>query len=456
MVLTKGPLRMKPNQSSWNFSLLFLALLILKAAIASFLPLVGDEAYYWIWGQNLQLSYYDHPPAVGVLTWLSSFLSKSVPFVNKTLSVRLPFILMSTITLLVWIKLFQKKEEDSQYLKWFVIFYLLNPLLGVGGVFATPDVPLLFFWSLSYYCAVQAIQSQKNIWYTCLGVFLGLGFCSKYHIVLLPLTILISLWIDKKIKFINFKKLFLTFIFGFIFSLPVLIWNYQNNWVSFLFQINHGFKAKSFDLTWPLSYFAGQILLFNPVLILALIKKTKSDLDKNMSLSQWGFFTYSSTKALVEANWPITAHNHGLLALGNKIKSYYKLSIFYWIIIWFTLISLFSSSFGKNKFEKFPQAFAAKEIYQDVKEFKPLYGPSYQMASLLTFVSGENIPKLKNLSRYDFYDTLSASQPTTSRFYVLKYDSTDWPIEISSLKQKPQLIKKLDKYNLELYLVVNE
>jgi hypothetical protein len=23
---------------------------------------IGDEAYYWLWGQHMALSYFDHPP----------------------------------------------------------------------------------------------------------------------------------------------------------------------------------------------------------------------------------------------------------------------------------------------------------------------------------------------------------------------------------------------------------
>ena len=47
---------------------------ILHVWLAYALPMTNDEAYYWDWGQSLQLSYYDHPPGVSYLTWLSSKL----------------------------------------------------------------------------------------------------------------------------------------------------------------------------------------------------------------------------------------------------------------------------------------------------------------------------------------------------------------------------------------------
>jgi hypothetical protein len=38
--------------------------LILKLALAAVIPLTNDEAYYWVWAQHMQWSFYDHPPFV--------------------------------------------------------------------------------------------------------------------------------------------------------------------------------------------------------------------------------------------------------------------------------------------------------------------------------------------------------------------------------------------------------
>ena len=44
------------------------------------LPLLDDEAYFITWGQSLEGGYYDHPPLIGWITWLLSFVSKSQEF----------------------------------------------------------------------------------------------------------------------------------------------------------------------------------------------------------------------------------------------------------------------------------------------------------------------------------------------------------------------------------------
>ena len=40
------------------------ALTAIRLLLAAHLELHFDEAYYWYWSKNLQLSYFDHPPAV--------------------------------------------------------------------------------------------------------------------------------------------------------------------------------------------------------------------------------------------------------------------------------------------------------------------------------------------------------------------------------------------------------
>lgn len=42
---------------------------LLKIVYGVVVPPNGDEAYYWLWGGHLQLSYYDHAPMVG---WTSA------------------------------------------------------------------------------------------------------------------------------------------------------------------------------------------------------------------------------------------------------------------------------------------------------------------------------------------------------------------------------------------------
>ena len=423
-----------------------------KFTLAYLLPVVGDESYYLVWGQHLQLSYFDHPPAVAWLTWISNQLYSIFPLSWYWLSIRLPFIIVSSLTFLIWLKAYRFEQKDDANSGQFTILYFLNPLIGLGGIFATPDVPLLFFWSIAYYAILKIRTNQSATWYSILGVSLGLGFCSKYHIVILPISMIITLFFLKDLKSIQIKKLLYTVIFGFIFSLPVVIWNYQNEWSSFLFQLNHGLNAKkNYDYMWTVSYFLGQIFLFNPIILFYMFKNVKQSVAKNVALSQWGFFIFSSFKAVVEANWPLTSHAQGLVSIKNDFKNYFKASVIYWCLLWTILFGFITSPTSTQKLVSIPQSYSAQEIFDATKSYRPLFGPTYQMASLMHAISNEPIYKLDALSRHDFYDSLKQSLPTDemSKFYVLKYVKTTWPDWTDDYRMKK--ILDLPKYELELY-----
>ncbi len=49
-------------------------LLAIKVYFMLVAPPIGDEAYYWMWGQKLDWSYLDHPPLHAWLLRLSSLL----------------------------------------------------------------------------------------------------------------------------------------------------------------------------------------------------------------------------------------------------------------------------------------------------------------------------------------------------------------------------------------------
>jgi 4-amino-4-deoxy-L-arabinose transferase-like glycosyltransferase len=386
---------------------------------------------------------------------LSNWLYQIFPSQWNGLALRLPFILISSFTFIVWLKnLTFNTDGHEKSLFFFTVLYFLNPMLGLGGILGTPDIPLMLFWALSYYAILKIQKDQSLLWYACLGVTLGLGFCSKYHIVFLPFATLLSLIWLKQAKSIQLKKLLLTLTLGFIFCLPVLIWNYQNHWASFTFQLNHGLNAKKFDASWPVTYILGQILLFNPIIFYYLIRNVRFSLAKNIALTQWVFFIYSSFKALVEANWPLTSHAQALVTVNSSFEKYFKRSVLYWIFIYAALIGLYFTNFGQKKFHRLPQTVAAREIYQETKDYRPLYGPSYQMSSLMQFLSKEKIFKLQHLARHDLYDNLEGSIPLEKVFFVLKYSYADWPDWVQPLRKTQ--VKLFEKYDLELYQVSRE
>src|SRR3954451_18303358 len=61
------------SKLSYNRRVIYLILFIslIRLLLASAYGLANDEAYYWLYSQHLQWSYFDHPPMVAV--WIRLF-----------------------------------------------------------------------------------------------------------------------------------------------------------------------------------------------------------------------------------------------------------------------------------------------------------------------------------------------------------------------------------------------
>ena len=64
-------------QNMFNKYVFLFFIIVINLLYNFSLPLHPDEAYYWVWSQNLQLSYYDHPPMVAYLIKLFTMFSDS-------------------------------------------------------------------------------------------------------------------------------------------------------------------------------------------------------------------------------------------------------------------------------------------------------------------------------------------------------------------------------------------
>lgn len=389
-----------------------------------------------------------------MVSWLNYLGNHLIPFKNP-IQIRITFIILSTLTLYIWFYILKWKNFSEKTSLIFGIIYCLNPMLGIGSILGTPDVPFVFFWSFSYLCFLKILDSKKLIWYFLLGLALGLGFCSKYIIVLFVLAGLIHIVFNKQLSKLKISGVLVTLFSGLVFSLPVLIWNYQNEWASFLFQINHGFGRDYYEIDWTLSYALGQIFITSPFIFFHLFKKRFNNVNQIFSLTNILFFLSSSFKAVVEANWPIASYPHSIgyfveTASTKKIKY----TFIYWAVIYSVLIGLLVLPFGFDLLKNQPTSKDVIELRPIVNKFAPLYGPTYQISSLLSWDNQKLIPKLSGLSRFDYYDRMPESKPTEKIFYVLKYTDASWPNYLSNYKFTQ--LERFDKLDLELYKVSYE
>lgn len=428
----------------WVLTLLF------KLLLAALLPLTTDEAYYWVWSHRPQLSYYDHPPMVA---WLLNF---GHIFENWGSAVRWPAVLLGHFTLLVWLRVWEEAApEQKEKFNWWIALALCSPLLGFGSLIVTPDLPVIFFWSLSLLYSIKVFKKHETQDYLLLGASLGLGFCAKYHIVLFVPFLFAYILFEKKWKDVVWKNVFLAVLIGLLFSAPVLLWNFQNDFISFRFQLKHGFSRPEYKPYWTWTYLLAQFLLLFPTVVWAAVKARLKGPSRIFYYFAWGpllFFLFSSFKALVEVNWPIVGYPafFALAVLGAKNFRGFWIANAFWIVLFSILISHAIKPWIPNAQEKLTEFTQFEPLIEARPNFEPLYASTYQMASWVWYETKKPIFKLHKMSRFDLFDTYPEGNPQEFPIYIAMKRHTDIP---EWIKNDPQF-KVTEVESLENDLVI--
>ncbi len=237
------------------------ALTVVRLLLAAILPLTPDEAYYWVWSRTLAPGYVDHPPMVAL--WIRT----GTGLVGETaLGVRLlgPIAVALATAMLADAaeRLFPNQRSGL------IAGALWNAtlLVGAGSIAMTPDTPLLFFWCATIWAAVRIASGAGAGWWLLAGAFAGSALASKYTAVFLWFGI--GIWVlmapDRR-RWLRSPLPWTGAMLGLAIFLPVLIWNADHGWVSFLKQ---GHRVGDWRPERALGYLAelvgGQIGLVTP------------------------------------------------------------------------------------------------------------------------------------------------------------------------------------------------
>jgi len=367
---------------------------LLSTLYNGFLPLHGDEAYYWMWSHNLQMGYYDHPPMIAYMIALSNFISQS------EWGVRLVNVFSLSVTALYIFKLTQKIVDEKAALNALLIFMSII-LVHAGYIITTPDSPLLLFWTLTLYYAYSALFEEEKIKnFFLMGLFLGLAMLSKYSAILLAIALLIYVIIKRRDLFFKIGT-YITIITAFIVVSPMLYWNYQNEWISFLFQLAHGSSETfEFNLEAASSFFAGQFILFSPVfawILFYYMAKEKLAYRDNkiffltlITLTTLGFFLYKALFKNMGLNYGAPAYVSGVIFVAYIISKYNlekALKIGLLIALSLTLIGRVTMLFFLDKVQE--RMYASDKIVErfatHIQEGDALYGDHLTIAAYIEY-----------------------------------------------------------------------
>jgi len=392
-------------------------LIIISAILATIynavLPLHGDEAYYWMWSHDLQLSYFDHPPMIAYMIYLTNFISES------EWGVRLFNVIAISISALYVFRLTTLISDEKTALNALIIF-LSVLLTHAGYIFATPDAPLTLFWTLSLYYTYQAIFENRTRDFLLAGLFLGAMMISKYSAIMLPLAIVIFMLTKRQKLFLN-PKMYLMALVALLVITPMLYWNFQHDWISFRFQIDHGSSDSFVIQPWLiLEFVSSQFGVFTPVFTWALFWYLLKDRlyfkDEKLyfiSLSVVTillFFLYKSFYVSMAPSYSAPAYIGGAVMLAFIISKYelkktFKIGLY--IALFFTILvrtAMLTNLPDLQRFMYKTEDVVAR-FYTHAKEGDTFYGAHLTTAAYMKYY----LPNHPDVdvgidSRFSYYD----------------------------------------------------
>jgi len=195
------------------------------------LELSPQEAYYWLYGQRLDWSYFDHPPlSAWTIRAIGELLGSSEQAIRATAVVYSS--LFSLFFFLTARRLLGARGALAA-----VALALVTPLFSIGQVIITPDSPLLALWAAALYFTVRALDEERGAWLLAAGLATGLAALGKYTGWLLAPQIFLCLLLDPRGRRMLLSPWpWLGLLLGLAAFSPVLYWNSTHGWASFSFQ----------------------------------------------------------------------------------------------------------------------------------------------------------------------------------------------------------------------------
>jgi len=141
------------------------------------LPLSGDEAQYWLYGEHLAGGYYSKPP---LLPWLMRFSTEL--FGDAPWAMRLPSVVLH-VAIAVVVFALARALFDGATGTVAALLYLTLPAVSVSSMLASTDPPMMLGWALASVALVRALRTGALGWWALAGAALGYGLLGKYTAV---------------------------------------------------------------------------------------------------------------------------------------------------------------------------------------------------------------------------------------------------------------------------------
>ncbi|MBC8181091.1 glycosyltransferase family 39 protein [candidate division KSB1 bacterium] len=307
---------------------------------AWFTELTSDEAYYWFCSLKLDWGYYDHPPFVGILTFIGRL------FTESELGVRLFHVLAISIGLVALFKLVPDREKVYAG-----IIILALPLFNYISFIVFPDTLLVAVSAVILYKYRLFLVKNDAKSSLLLGCLFALALYCKYHAILIIFFIVIS-----NLKLLKNKYFYLSLLIAFLLFLPHLYWQYIHDFATFRYHLVG--RSSSFTTRYLFEYLTAQSVIIGIGLIfIPFVFRPSNQFEKTLKYISVGtllFFALSSLRGFVHLHWT-SISLVPIIIMGAKFyqsrKSDYMLNFLvtpFIVIIILARIYLMINIFGVN------------------------------------------------------------------------------------------------------------
>lgn len=287
-----------------NISLLCIAVMsAVSVYLAASLPLSPDEAHYALYGSHLALSYFDHPPMVG---WVQALM---LTVSEADFWLRMPPMLLSVATGLMLFRFTRRYfDENSAWLS--LLFFSCLPMFRMLGLAWVPEDPLMLAGLTCLWVTLALAEKNTLCLWLLLGASLGIAALSKYTAVTLAFSVAIALFYLRGPKVLLEKGLWLAVLVAALLLLPILLWNYQHEWISFQYQLEHGTERHAASLIAALQMQLGQALSYSPLIyvlgVVASLLLWRNPQARVLMMFAWPIlllFSFSALKGRSLPHW---------------------------------------------------------------------------------------------------------------------------------------------------------
>lgn len=438
-------------------ALLLAVSFVSRLVIATTIPILPDESYYFQWSKHLDASYFSKGPAIAWTIWLGTQM-----FGGTLLGIRFFSVALSVGT--AW-QLFLLARTWFDEITGLIAVLIISviPLYAIGAVVMTIDPLTAFFWVWAANLFTTAWQTGRSSYWALTGFAIGAGFLAKYLNALELLAFLIFC-ISTKPRgtasatrlTLNFALMLVVFLVSII---PVLWWNSLHDWPTVKHLTTRGdlqhsdvFNPESlFEFLWKQALLSISPLLFILLLCVAVDATVRwrhiseaTRLCVILFYSVFLFYFILAFHIVGEPNWPSisyltlvivfasylrplhvsTEHRLGTMT-KIAVSSAFLLALFMVIAIHSTRLIPFLS---KNT-DPFSRTAGWAELAADIQTYRLASGhpemltDAYKEAAIVTFYLPDQHPvyclrSTPPASQYDFWPAIPEDSGTGILYFT--------------------------------------